>query len=114
MYSVGTYKPRTTRSADPLVANPSFAEQENAVLDNFKSAAVHMKQTHLLWLVRFVLYRRGRKKKDGAYLHRDATKRQRAAAAAAAASPDGLDTPVVSAPASEPHEVAEVLGGDFH
>ena len=44
-------------------ANPSFAEQENALLRPLKKGAVHMNPLTLLWLVREVLYEQAAKKR---------------------------------------------------
>lgn len=71
MWLAGTYRSQTGPSGDPLIANSSFAEQQNKYFKKLKPAAVHMKQTHLLWLVRFLLYSRW-KHKDDFFVQRNA------------------------------------------
>jgi hypothetical protein len=61
---------------DPLIANPEFAEQENAWLANFKAGAVHMRQTTLLWVLRIALYKRAKDKQGGAAVRRDHASRE--------------------------------------
>lgn len=96
----GSYKDHNKSSKDPIIANPTFAEQENAALKKLKSSAVHMRQTHLLWLTRFMLYRQWRKK-HASYFHRNARAR---------ANCVRVQDPVIGPVPSEPVEVAEVLG----
>lgn len=98
----GIWKDPGGDSKDPMVANSSLAEQENSHLKKLKSTAIHMKQTHLLWLIRFMLYRQWRKKSQP-YLQRNALKRN-----AEFARAEDHDI-VVAAPASEPHIVADAL-----
>lgn len=61
-------------SFDPLVRNSSFMEQENAKLNRMKRAAVNMRQDHVLWIIRFVLYRIAVTKHEH-WLKRDAHRR---------------------------------------
>jgi hypothetical protein len=61
---------------DPLIANPEFAEQENAWLANFKAGAVHMRQTTLLWVLRIALCKRAKDKQGGAAFRRDHASRE--------------------------------------
>ena len=46
---------------DPLLKNPSFAEQQNRWLAGFKAGAVHMRQTTLLYVLRLALFKRARR-----------------------------------------------------
>lgn len=88
------------RSADPLIANAMFAEQENAVLANLKLGAVHMSQMTLLWLIRLVLHERA-KDKQLKFIHRDkGAKRARRAP----------DAPQIGPAASTPAQVHAALG----
>lgn len=79
-------------------------EQENARLQRLKQAAVHMRQDHLLWIIRFVLYRIAGTKNHH-WLKRDAQKRMAQANVV-------LDeqTP----PATSPDVVNNVLFGAQH
>ena len=79
------------------------------MLQKLKAGAVHMRQVHLLWLIRLVLYKRSKDKK-ASFLHRDAAKRARRAAAAGAA-PDSA-APAPAPPASSADDVKAALGGD--
>ena len=97
-----SYEGTGERSADPLLRNAGFAEQENVVLAKLKLGAVHMSQMTLLWLVRLVLHERA-KDKQLQFIHRDkGAKRARRAAAA----------PAVGPKASTPAQVHDVLGVD--
>jgi hypothetical protein len=69
------------RRVDPLLDNPSFAEQENAWLRLFKAGAVHMRQTTLLFVLRAALYKRARSREAGSrsrLLMRNHAQQQRA------------------------------------
>lgn len=50
-----THKEQSAKR-DSLIENASFAEQQNAFLAKLKAGAVHMQQTTLLWLIRFVFH----------------------------------------------------------
>lgn len=91
-------------SSDPLIKNSSFMEQENAKLRRMKKAAVHMRQDHLLWIIRFVLYRIA-VTKDDHWLKRDARRRM---------SQARVSMTEQTPPATSPDVVATVLGIERH
>jgi hypothetical protein len=91
-------------SSDPLIANSSFMEQENAKLNRLKKAVVNMRQDHLLWVIRFMLYRTA-VTKNHHWLKRDAGRRLARAGGEALTE----QTP----PATSPQIVAQVLADNM-
>jgi hypothetical protein len=75
-------------------------EQETAKLKRLKRAAVNMRQDHLLWIIRFVLYRIA-VTKDNHWLKRDAQRRMAQVL---------IDMHEQTPPATSPQVVSSVLG----
>jgi hypothetical protein len=95
----GQYSKRMAGKEDALLANSSFAEQQNVGLADLKPGAVHMLQTTLLWFIRLYLYKKAiRGQMD--YLRRDHGARTRR---------QHLPETCVIAPAADPAVVADVI-----
>jgi hypothetical protein len=75
-------------------------EQENVKLNKMKRAAVNMRQDHLLWIIRFVLYRIA-VTKDDHWLKRDSHRRM---------ARSNIVLTGQTPPATSPDAVADILG----